>query len=73
MSSGDLVAVGFILFSVIVLTLVGVIAGRSGVDLQDEGLSQKVRAAERQIREIGWRTRAAIIEEAMRRNRHDPP
>lgn len=73
MGSGDLVAVGFILLSVVVLILAAVVAGRSDVDLRDEELNRRVRAAERQIREIGWRTRAAIIEEALRRNQQDPP
>ncbi len=69
--------IGVIIIATIVLVVVvaTVIAciWDSGAQAQARQLDHRVQSAEQQIHEIGQRTRAAIIEEARRRQQQGEP
>ena len=58
-----------IIILVVLLTVVLLVASEPDASVRARQLEQRVRAAERQIHDIGCRTRKAIIEEARRQQR----
>lgn len=69
---GISVVIAMIVFVVVVATVIACTQD-SGAQAQARQLDQRVHAAERQIHEIGERTRASIIAEARRRQQQGEP
>ncbi len=67
------VVIGAALLFVIIVAIVIARVRDSAAQTHARQLDQRVRSAERQIHEIGQRTRAAIIEEARRRQQQGRP
>lgn len=62
-----------IIILVVLLTVALLVASEPDVNVRARQLERRVRAAERQIHDIGHRTRKMLMEEARRQQRQGRP